>query len=93
MRVTLFLAGDVMTGRGIDQILAAPSDPRLHESYVRDARVYVQLAERVNGPVPRRVNPEYVWGTALELLERVSPAVRVVNLETSVNTLGRVLCR
>lgn len=84
MRVTLFLAGDVMTGRGIDQILAAPSDPRLHESYVRDARVYVQLAERVNGPVPRRVNPEYVWGTALELLERVSPAVRVVNLETSV---------
>ena len=33
--VTLFLCGDVMTGRGIDQILAEPSDPAIHEPYVR----------------------------------------------------------
>ena len=39
--VTLFLCGDVMTGRGIDQILPDSVDPRLYESYVRDARVYV----------------------------------------------------
>jgi hypothetical protein len=38
--VTLFLCGDVMTGRGIDQILPNPVDPRLYESYVEDARVY-----------------------------------------------------
>ena len=29
--VTLFLAGDVMTGRGIDQILPHPGDPRTFE--------------------------------------------------------------
>jgi hypothetical protein len=25
--ITLFMAGDVMTGRGIDQVLPYPSDP------------------------------------------------------------------
>src|ERR1700682_4474625 len=29
--IRLFLCGDVMTGRGIDQVLPHPSDPRLHE--------------------------------------------------------------
>jgi poly-gamma-glutamate synthesis protein (capsule biosynthesis protein) len=31
--VTLFLCGDVMTGRGVDQILPHPSKPELHEPY------------------------------------------------------------
>jgi hypothetical protein len=29
--ITLFLCGDVMTGRAIDQVLPHPGDPRLHE--------------------------------------------------------------
>jgi poly-gamma-glutamate capsule biosynthesis protein CapA/YwtB (metallophosphatase superfamily) len=82
--VTLFLAGDVMTGRGIDQVLPVPSEPELHESYVRDARVYVELAERVNGPIPYPVGFDYVWGDALAELERAQPQARIVNLETSV---------
>ena len=41
--VTLFLCGDVMTGRGVDQILMCPGAPELHESHVRDARDYVAL--------------------------------------------------
>jgi poly-gamma-glutamate synthesis protein (capsule biosynthesis protein) len=53
--VTLLLAGDVMTGRGIDQVLPSPSDPELFESYVRDARDYVDLAVRANGPIPRPI--------------------------------------
>ena len=36
--VTLFLCGDVMTGRGIDQILRHPVSPELYESYMKDAR-------------------------------------------------------
>ena len=36
--VTLFLAGDVMLGRGVDQILPHPGDPALREGYVHDAR-------------------------------------------------------
>ena len=43
--ITLFLCGDVMLGRGIDQILPHPSSPVLHEPYVRDARRYLELAE------------------------------------------------
>jgi poly-gamma-glutamate synthesis protein (capsule biosynthesis protein) len=38
MMVTLFLSGDVMTGRGVDQILAHPSRPRGVEAKNVDAR-------------------------------------------------------
>ena len=37
--VTLFLCGDVMTGRGIDQILPYPSSPEIYEPYMTSARV------------------------------------------------------
>ena len=77
-------AGDVMTGRGVDQILRFPSLPELHEPVVRDARPYVHLAEQVNGPIPRGVDNAYIWGDALEELSRVAADARVVNLETSV---------
>ena len=80
----LFLCGDVMPGRGIDQVLSHPCDPRLFEPYVRDARHYVKLAERVNGPIPRPVDFSYVWGDALAELERREPDVRIINLETAV---------
>ncbi len=86
--VKVFLAGDVMTGRGIDQVLERPSRPELHEPYVRDARRYVELAERASGAIPRPVAPAYVWGDALAALERAAPDLRVVNLETAVTTSG-----
>jgi poly-gamma-glutamate capsule biosynthesis protein CapA/YwtB (metallophosphatase superfamily) len=82
--VTLFLAGDVMTGRGIDQILPFQSPPALREPVVTDARDYVRLAERANGRIERPVSFGYIWGDALAELERVTPDARVVNLETSV---------
>ena len=82
--VTLFLCGDVMTGRGIDQILPHPGDPTLYEGYIRDARDYVRLAEEVNGPVARPVDFAYIWGDALNELRRVIPDARIINLETAV---------
>ncbi len=36
-RVRLLLCGDVMTGRGVDQVLPHPGDPRLWEPSIRDA--------------------------------------------------------
>lgn len=84
----LWLAGDVMTGRGVDQVLPRSVDPGLHERFVKDARRYVELAERENGPIPAPVGPDYVWGEALEVLERAGPGLRVVNLETAVTTHG-----
>jgi poly-gamma-glutamate synthesis protein (capsule biosynthesis protein) len=84
--ITLFLCGDVMTGRGIDQVLPHPSQPRLYESYMRSAVGYVALAEQVNGPIPKPVSFAYIWGDALEELQQLAPDVRLINLETSVTT-------
>ena len=80
----LFLCGDVMTGRGIDQILPHPSNVILYEPYLVDARDYVDLAEKKNGPIPRRVDSKYIWGEALEELDRAAIDARIVNLETAI---------
>ncbi|WP_232379409.1 CapA family protein [Polyangium fumosum] len=80
----LFLCGDVMTGRGIDQALPHPSEPTLYEPYIRDARDYVTMAEDTNGPIQRPFGHAYIWGDALAALERAAPAARIINLETSV---------
>jgi poly-gamma-glutamate synthesis protein (capsule biosynthesis protein) len=87
--VTLFLCGDVMTGRGVDQVLPHPSEPQIHEPWVDDARAYVGLAERVNGPIPRPVDFSYIWGDALDELDRAAPDARIVNLETSITRSDR----
>ncbi|MGD8606630.1 MAG: CapA family protein [Myxococcales bacterium] len=82
--VSLFLCGDVMTGRGIDQVLPHPSDPRIYESYLKSAVDYVALAERVNGPIHKPVSYDYVWGEAIAELDRRRPDARIINLETSI---------
>jgi len=82
--VTVFLGGDVMTGRGIDQVLPHSCDSQIYERYVKDARRYVALAEEANGPIPRPVDFAYIWGESLEILDRVAPDARIVNLETAV---------
>src|SRR5439155_12383178 len=86
--MTLFLAGDVMCGRGIDQILPHPARPQLFESFVKCARDYVRLAERQSGPIHCPVGWDYVWGDALAELDRRQPHARIVNLETAVTARG-----
>jgi poly-gamma-glutamate capsule biosynthesis protein CapA/YwtB (metallophosphatase superfamily) len=80
----IFLCGDVMLGRGVDQILPHPCGPELYESYVESAVDYVRLAEHVNGPIPRNVDFSYVWGAALDELAHRRPDARIINLETSI---------
>jgi poly-gamma-glutamate capsule biosynthesis protein CapA/YwtB (metallophosphatase superfamily) len=82
--VRVFLSGDVMLGRGVDQILPVPGDPRLWERYVTDARTYVELTEEVSGPIPRPVDVAWPWGEALAALDDADTDVRVINLETSI---------
>jgi poly-gamma-glutamate capsule biosynthesis protein CapA/YwtB (metallophosphatase superfamily) len=82
--VTLFLCGDVMLGRGVDQILPHPGDPALREGYMRDAGGYIELAERVNGPIPRPVDVTWPWGEALQVLDDADPELRIINLETAI---------
>lgn len=85
-RLRLFLSGDVMTGRGIDQVLPHPCNPHLFESWVHTATRYVELAEEASGPIGRGLDFGYPWGDALEVLRARRPDVRIVNLETAVTT-------
>lgn len=82
--ITIFLGGDVMVGRGIDQVLPHPSDPQLHEDYLSSALGYVQLAENAHGAIPKPVDFAYVWGDALNEWGRLGPDLRLVNLETAI---------
>lgn len=91
--ITLFLCGDVMTGRGVDQVLPHPSNTVLHEPYVRSAVEYVQMAEKANWPIPKPVNFSYIWGDALPKLEQVAAQTRIVNLETSITTSEDYDCK
>jgi poly-gamma-glutamate synthesis protein (capsule biosynthesis protein) len=84
--ITLFLCGDVMIGRGIDQILPHRCEPHLFEPYMRSALGYVELAERARGPLARPVGFDYIWGDALAELERAAPDARIINLETSLTS-------
>jgi poly-gamma-glutamate synthesis protein (capsule biosynthesis protein) len=84
----VLLGGDVMLGRGVDQILPHPGDPVLHEPWVADARRYVEIAEQSNGPIPRPVAPDWPWGEALAVVDRLAPVVRLVNLETTITADG-----
>ncbi len=87
-RITLFLGGDLMGGRGIDQALAVSVDPQLHEPYLGDARDYIRLAAARNGPLALPLDAADVWGDALGELRRASPVARIVNLETAITTGG-----
>ncbi len=72
-------------GRGIDQIMPHPSNPVIHEGYMRSAQGYIRIAEEKLGhSLPRQVPAEYVWGDALRELQKRPNALRIVNLETSV---------
>jgi poly-gamma-glutamate synthesis protein (capsule biosynthesis protein) len=88
MHTKLLLAGDIMTGRGIDQVMPHPCPPQLAEPFIDDARDYVRLAERVHGPIPAAVAPDYIWGDALGEIERLGPHVTLANLETAITSHG-----
>ncbi|CAG37025.1 CapA family protein [Desulfotalea psychrophila] len=82
--ISIFMCGDVMLGRGIDQVLPHPGNPVIHEQSMKSAKGYIEIAEQANGPFPYPVSWPYIWGDALAELDRLSPDLRIINLETSV---------
>ena len=80
MSLRLFLFGDVMTGRGIDQALPHSVNPVLYEPYVRDAREYVRLGEKSHGAIRRPLRFDYIWGDALRELDGAKVDLRIANL-------------
>jgi poly-gamma-glutamate synthesis protein (capsule biosynthesis protein) len=87
----IFLCGDVMTGRGIDQILPHRGDPQLRERVVDDARIYVSLAEQLNGEIPVPTEFAWPWGEAVDILNGFEPDVRLINLETTITAGGEFM--
>ena len=87
--VKILLCGDVMTGRGIDQILPFPSDPRLHERWTASAADYIHLAERAYGPILRPARFDYPWGDAIGAWREPAPDLVIVNLETALTRSNR----
>ncbi len=86
--IRLLLGGDLMLGRGVDQVLPFSCDQLLFEGWrgIESARTFVELAERRNGPLPAERGAAFVWGDLLA--EFTDPAVdlRLVNLETALTT-------
>jgi poly-gamma-glutamate synthesis protein (capsule biosynthesis protein) len=80
----IFLCGDVMLGRGIDQALPHPCSPAIHEAYMGSALDYLRVAERHSGSIPVPVDLSYIWGATLAEFDRRRPHVRIVNLETAI---------
>jgi len=95
--LTVFLCGDVMAGRGVDQVLPRPGDPELRERYAADARASGGLAERAHGPIPRPAGFAWPGGGALPVLADAAPDVRVINRETRITrsrgfAAGKAIC-
>jgi poly-gamma-glutamate synthesis protein (capsule biosynthesis protein) len=88
-QIRLALCGDVMLGRGIDQILPHPGDPTLYGPYARSAHTYLTLAERVSGPIPLERGVDYVWGDVLAEFDSFAPDLRLINLETAITRRGK----
>ena len=84
--VRIFMCGDVMLGRGIDQVLSHPSHHIIHEDLCHSALDYVALAEERNGTIEKPLSPLTMWGAAIREIEKMRPDVRIINLETSITT-------
>jgi poly-gamma-glutamate capsule biosynthesis protein CapA/YwtB (metallophosphatase superfamily) len=87
--ICIGFTGDVMLGRGIDAILPYHVDGTLHESYMKHARGYVDLAIRQNGQLPsdeiKERGSDYIWGDLVETFNTI-PDIMIINLETSLTT-------
>lgn len=88
--IRLAVTGDFMIGRGIDAIMPNHVDGVLYESFMKHANHYVDIAEKVNGPLPRKEIRDkgcaYIWGDLLEELKTNPPDCFIVNLETALTT-------
>lgn len=87
-RVMLCLGGDVMTGRGIDQLLPDPAQPELREPNMPSARDYVERAWRQSGKPVGDIDADYPWGDLPRVLDTLAPGLRIANLETAITARG-----
>lgn len=78
-----------MLGRGIDQILPHPGDPRIFEPDAASAEIYRELAENAHGSISSPAPFAYVWGDLIGDLQAAKVDARIINLETSITTSSK----
>lgn len=86
MSCIIFLCGDVMLGRGVDQIQKYKNDPDIYESYFKNAKQYVPLEMKSLTEKNQGVPESYVWGDLLTENLFQNSRLKIINLETSVTT-------
>ena len=86
MELTIFLCGDVMLGRGIDQIMKYKNDPTLYESSVSNAKYYVPKEMAIYTEPNKFVSYDYFWGDLLLEPLFIKSNLKIINLETSITS-------
>ncbi|MFE8034107.1 CapA family protein [Thiohalocapsa marina] len=84
--VRLFLAGDVMLGRAIDQLFIRHHPDILDKDDYKPAWLYQHLSEAIHGALSRPVAYASIWGPLPELLDAADTDLRLLNLETAITT-------
>lgn len=82
----LFLGGDVMTGRAIDQLFPTHNPDDFGKPDHVPATQYQQWSAALHGAEMLPQRHDYPWGAALGILEAAQPDFRLVNLETAITT-------
>lgn len=82
----LFLGGDVMTGRAIDQLFATHNPDDFGKPDHIPATQYRRWSAELHGAEMLPLRHDYPWGSVLGVLEAAQPDFRLVNLETAITT-------
>ena len=82
--LTIFLCGDVMLGRAVDQIFQFKTDPRLYETVNNDAKQYLPLKMLRYAKKNHYVGYDYIWGPLLKSPFYTNADLKIINLETSI---------
>ena len=81
--IRLSFAGDLMLGRGVDQVLKFPTDSRLYENAVKNSKEYVLLIQSEL----KRQNKVYellFWSPIMNDFHKFQSHLFFINLETAI---------
>ncbi|MDP2278209.1 MAG: hypothetical protein Q8K51_08300 [Nitrospirota bacterium] len=53
----------------------------------------MEIAEKANGPIQQPVSFSYIWGDALEELERVAPNLCALGKGSVASAVARIMCQ
>lgn len=82
--IRIFLGGDVMTGRAIDQLFHIHNADDFGKPEHVPAKQYRDWSAACNGGLRTPVSHDYIWGEALAIIDNAQPDFRLVNLETAI---------